>query len=155
MFYSCFNSLARYLSFFSFFFSILLYGHSGQQSPQFCKFSFFYWLWSGLVVWPILGDPFVCQNPIGVYVTHSPGHLVGCALYHCSYGQIQFSYTTPSGSPCPTQSYLVLYSFCAILLVLLIMWLSVSSLFLHKPTFTVLLHSIYSCFDIISSYGVV
>ena len=51
MFHSLFNSLARsrYLYFFSFFFSVLFSGYPVQQSPQFCKFSFFvdyYKVWS-------------------------------------------------------------------------------------------------------------
>ena len=43
MFHSFLNSLARswYLSFFSLFFSVLFSDQPGQQSPQFCKFSFF------------------------------------------------------------------------------------------------------------------
>ena len=42
--------------------------------------------WS--VFWPRLSDPFVCQIPIGVYVFHSPGQMLGCAYTICSYGQI-------------------------------------------------------------------
>ena len=45
--------------------SILFWCQPRQQSPQFCKFSFFFW--------PRLGDPFVCQSPIGVYVCHFLG----------------------------------------------------------------------------------
>ena len=52
----------------------------------------------------------------------------------------------------PTQWCLVLYSFCANLLHLLIVWLIVSSL---SPISAVLLHLIYSCFDMIGPYGVV
>ena len=50
--------------------------------------SFCGWLLQGLVVWPKLGDPFVCQTPIGVCVPHSRGHMLGCAYTIYSYGQI-------------------------------------------------------------------
>ena len=64
MFHSFFISLARsrYLSFFFFNFpSDLFYGQPGQQSRQFCRFSFFFCsLLRGLVFWPGLSDPFVC-----------------------------------------------------------------------------------------------
>ena len=61
IFHSFFNSLARsrYLSFFSLSFRFILWS-PGQQSQQFCRFSFFCWLLWGLVFWPGLGDPFVC-----------------------------------------------------------------------------------------------
>ena len=51
-------------------------------------------------VWPRLGDPFVCQNPIGVCVSHSPGQILGCAYSISSYNQISISCTIPSESPC-------------------------------------------------------
>ena len=63
MFHSFFISLARsrYLSFFHSP-SDLFCGLPGQQSRQFCRFSFFFfcWLLWGLVFWLGLGDPFVC-----------------------------------------------------------------------------------------------
>ena len=67
IFHSSFNSLARsrYLSFFSHF-SVFFCGQPGQQSRQFCKFSFFCWL----------GDPCVCQSPIGVYVCYNNYSLI-------------------------------------------------------------------------------
>ena len=102
MFYSFFNSQAwsRYLCFFSLFFSILLDGQLGEQSPRFCKFSFSCWLLLGLVVWPRLGDPFVSQNLREVCASHSSGQILGCAHTICSYGQIWISCTVPTGSPC-------------------------------------------------------
>ena len=51
-------------------------------SPLFC------WLLLGLVFWSILGDPCVCQSPIGVYVCHFLGQVLGCAYTICLYGQI-------------------------------------------------------------------
>ena len=38
----------------------LFCGPPGQQSQQFCKFSFVCWLLLGLVFGARLGDPFVC-----------------------------------------------------------------------------------------------
>ena len=69
--------------------------------PQFCKFSFLLII-KGLVIWPRLGDPFVCQNLIGVYLSHSSGQILGCAYTICSYGQISLSSRIPSGSTCST-----------------------------------------------------
>ena len=56
------------------------FGQPGQQSPQFCKFYFFVycWLLYSLVFWPRLGDLFVCQSPIYIYVCHSPGKMLRC-----------------------------------------------------------------------------
>ena len=42
----------------------------------------------GLVVRPRLGDTFVCQNPIGVCVSYSPGQMLGCGHNFCLYSQI-------------------------------------------------------------------
>ena len=39
--------------------------------------SLFYWLLLGLVFWPRLGDLCVCQSPIGVYVCHFLGQVLG------------------------------------------------------------------------------
>ena len=79
MFHSYFHSLARprYLSFFSHP-SVLFCGQPGQQSRQFCKFSFLCRLSFRLVFWPRLSDPCVCQSPIGVYVSFS---RTGAGLY--------------------------------------------------------------------------
>ena len=70
------------------FISVLFCGQPGQQSRQFCKFSFFCWLLLGLVFWPRLGDLSVRQSPIGVYVCYFLGQVLGCAYTVCSYGQI-------------------------------------------------------------------
>ena len=71
-FYSFFNSLARlrYLSFFSLSFSFILWS-AGIAKSTILQVLFFCWLLSGLVFWQRLGDLFVCQSPIGVYVCHS------------------------------------------------------------------------------------
>ena len=42
-------------------------------------------LW-GLVFWPRLGDLCVCQSPIGVYVCHFQGYVLGFAYTICSFG---------------------------------------------------------------------
>ena len=87
MFHSFFNSLARsrYLSFFSHSFSLFC-GQPGQQSRQFCKFSSFCWLLLDLVFWSRLGDLCECQSPIGDYVCHFLGQVLGCAYTICLYG---------------------------------------------------------------------
>ena len=58
------------------------------------------WLLLGLVFWPRLGDPCVCQSPIGVYVRYFLGQVLGYAYTICLYGQISISCTSPCGSPC-------------------------------------------------------
>ena len=44
---------------------------------------FFCWLLLGLVFWPRLGDTCVYQSPIGVYVCHFIGQVLGCAYIIC------------------------------------------------------------------------
>ena len=87
MFHNFFNSQVRsmYLSFFSLSFSFILWsaGIAKSTSSLFCC-----WLLLALVFWLRLGDPFVCQSPIGVYVCHSLREILGCAYTICSYGQI-------------------------------------------------------------------
>ena len=70
MFPSVFNSLAwsRYLSFFTLSFSFIQWEAGTGKSTIFQGFFFFCWLLKGLVVWTRIGDPFVCQSPLGVYV---------------------------------------------------------------------------------------
>ena len=95
MFHSFFSSLgrSRYLSFFHIL-SVLFSGQPGQQSQQFCKFSLLLLLSSlGLIFWPRLGDPCVCQSSIGVYVCYFLGLVLGCVYTICLYGQIYISYS--------------------------------------------------------------
>ena len=90
MLHSFFNSLARsrYLSFFSHSFSFILWS-AGTAKSTILQFLFFCcWLLLSLVFKPRLGDPCVCQNPIGVYECHFVGQELGCAYTICSYGQI-------------------------------------------------------------------
>ena len=91
MFHSFFfNSLAR--SRYSFhIFSVVFCGLPGQQSRQFCRFSFFFFFFVDYYkVWVLerLGDPSVNQSPIGVCVCHFLGHVLGCAYTICWHGQI-------------------------------------------------------------------
>ena len=67
MFHSFFNSLARsrYLSFFSHPFSFILWSARTAKS-RILQVLFFCWLLLSLVFWSRLGDPYVCQSPIGV-----------------------------------------------------------------------------------------
>ena len=93
-----------------------------------------------MVVWPRLGDLLVCENPPKVYVPYSPVQLLSCACtYHLFvWSNLNFllniQWITLS-----TQSGLVLYSFWAKSLHLLIIWLIVSSLSLHN------LHLLFCC----------
>ena len=101
MFHSFFNSLARsrYLSFFSYSFSFILWSAGTAKSTN-LQILFFCWLLLGLIFWLRLVDLSVCQSPKGVYVCHSLGQMLGCAYTICLYGQFWISCTSPSGSPC-------------------------------------------------------
>ena len=89
MFHSFFNSLAmsRYSSFFSHSFSFILWS-VGTAKSTILQVLFFCWLLLSLVFWPRLGDPRVSRSPIGVYVCHFLGQVLGCAYTICLYGQI-------------------------------------------------------------------
>ena len=97
---------------------------------------------------------FVSQNPIGVFASHFLEKILGCVYTTCSYDQASTSCSVPCRS-LPTQSCLALYSFHANLLSSLIMWLIVSSLSPTWSTSAVLLHLIFSPFDMVSPYGIV
>ena len=79
------QGFGTYSSFY--FLSVLLLDQLGQQTPQFCKFSFFFFFFVDYF-WPRLGDPFVCQSPIGICVSNSSGLMLGCAYTIRSDGQI-------------------------------------------------------------------
>ena len=87
MTHSFFSSLARsrFLSFFSlsFNFTVVCWDSKVHNSTG----SLFCWLSPGLIVWPILRDPFVSQNPREFCASHSAGQILGCAYTICSYGQ--------------------------------------------------------------------
>ena len=77
MFHSFFKSLARsrYLSFYSHSFIFILWSAWTAKSTILQILFFFCWLLLGLVFWPRLGDPSVCQSPKGVHVCHFLGHM--------------------------------------------------------------------------------
>ena len=85
-------------------------------------FFFFWWLLYGLVVWPRLGNPFVCQSPSGVCISFYWTDA-GLCIYHLFvWSNLNFLLNS-QWITLPTQSYLVLYSFCANLLQLLLLLL--------------------------------
>ena len=86
IFHSFFNSLerSRYLSFFSFSFRFILWS-AGTAKWTILQILFFCWLSLCLVFRPRLGDPSVCQSPIGIYVCHFQGQMLGCAYYYYYY----------------------------------------------------------------------
>ena len=82
------------------FLSIFLCGQSGQQNPQFCKFSFFvvdyYKVCSS-------GRDFMIRLYVkiqGVCASHSPRKILACAYTICSHGETLISWTILNGSPC-------------------------------------------------------
>ena len=89
MFHRFFNSLAssRYLSFFSHSFSFILRSAETANSTV-LQVLLFWGLLVGMVFWPRLGDPCVCQSPRGVYVCYFLWQVLCCAYTMCSCGQI-------------------------------------------------------------------
>ena len=89
MFHSFFNSQARsrYLSFFSHSFSFILW-LARTTKLTILHILFFCWSILGLVFWLRLGDECACQSPIGVYVCHFLGQVLGCPYTICWCGQI-------------------------------------------------------------------
>ena len=88
--------------------------------------------------WQRLGDPFVCQSPIGFYVSFSRIDAGLCRYHLFVWSNLNFLHIF-RWITLLTQSCLVLYSFWANLLHLLIMWLMVSSLSPHN------LHLLFCC----------
>ena len=92
MFHSFFNFLARskYLSLFSHSFSFILWSAGTAKSTilQIFFFFSFCWLLFGLVFWPRLDDPSVCQSPWGVCMCHFLGQVLGCAYTIYWHGHI-------------------------------------------------------------------
>ena len=137
---------------------LFIYLFCGQLVQQFCMFSslffvllllllflvFFCCCWLlllGLVFWPRLGDPFVCQSPIGIYVCHSLGQILGCAYTFCSYGEIQISCTSPCGSLCPP---ICVYSYIPSMLICCIR-------LLYDCWFRLYHHITYICYFVVLS----
>ena len=116
--------------------SLLFCAQPGQQSPQFCKFFFFFLIVirSGLLVeirWS------VCMSK-----SHNVSFswiITGLCLYHLFvWSNLNFLHIS-QWIPLLIQSCLVLYSFCANLLHSLIIWLMVSSLSPHN------IHLLFCC----------
>ena len=110
MFLSFFSSLARSrcLSLFSLSKKISQWT-AGTAKSSIRQLLFLGRLSPGLVVCPRLHDPFVSQNTREFCASYSPGQTPGCPYTVCSYGQITFFRTIPSGSP--VIIILLLYSF--------------------------------------------
>ena len=115
---------------------IFTIGHLRQQSPLFGRFSsfFLFFFVNYHLVWSSSQDLGIClylKNPREFCVFHFPGWVLVCAYTIWQYGQISDLHNSQLIT-FPTQSCLVLYSFCASLLHLLIMWLIISSLLSHN-----------------------
>ena len=83
------------------FLSVLLIGPTGQQNPKICRFSLFFLLLYGVVVWLRLGDPFVFQNPrrgLSVSFSRTDSRFTYTI---CSYGQTSIPCTISSELLCP------------------------------------------------------
>ena len=90
MFHGFSNSLARSrnLCFFSFSFSFIMWAAGTAKSTILQVLFLFLLLLLSVVFSARLGNPSVSQNPIGVYLCHFLGQVLGCAYTICLYGQI-------------------------------------------------------------------
>ena len=139
MFYGVFNSQARSNNYLSFhFLSVLLWGQPKRQSSLLCRFSR-----SGRLAeirW------FVCIPKFQriLFVSFSKTDFWLCKYHLFVWSNLNFLHNY-QWVILPTQSCLDLYSLWINLLHSLFMWLVVSA---------ILLRLVYSCFDIVSLYGV-
>ena len=140
MFHIFFNSLARlrYLSFFSYSFSFILWS-AGTAKSTILQVLFFLLIIirSGLLA-EIRWSVFMSKSHRSLCVLFSRTGA-GLCIYHLFvWANLHFLHI-PQWITLPTQSCLALYSFCANLLHSLIMWLMVSSLSSHS------LHLLFCC----------
>ena len=140
MFYSFFNSLARsrYLSFFSYSFSFILWS-AGTAKSTILHILFFLLIIirSGLLA-KIRWSVFMSKSNRSLCVLFSRTGA-GLRMYHLFvWSKLDFLHIS-QWITLPSQSCLVLYSFCANLVHSLIMWLMVSSLSPHS------LHLLFCC----------
>ena len=143
MFHGFFISLARsrYLSFFHFP-SDLFCGQPGQQSRQFCRFSFFFFflliiIRSGLLA-GIKWSACMSNSHRNLCESFSRTGVELCIYHLLVWSNWNFLHIS-QWINLLTQSCLALYSFCANLLHSLIMWLIVSSQSPHS------LHLLFCC----------
>ena len=151
IFQSLFSSLAKstHLTLFSLSFSFTLWS-AGTLKSTIWQVLFFYWLSLGLVVWPRLSDQFVSQNPREFCASRTDSGL--CINHLFMWPNLNFL-NNSQWITLPTQSCLLLYFLCANLLYLLVVdrFVSITTLSISA----ILLRLFYSCFGILSPYGVV
>ena len=118
MLHSFFNSLARskYLSFFSLSlnFSLWSAGTAKSRIQQVLSLFFFFVVVDYYRFWSTGRNPFASQNPRGVWVSKSLKQIL-CIYHLFAWSNFNFLHNSLC-IPLPTQSCLVLYSFCANLL---------------------------------------
>ena len=155
IFHSFFSSQARakYLSFFSQSFSFILWS-AGTAKSTILQILFFFFIRSGLLV-EIRWSMCMSKSHRSLCVSFSRTST-GLCIYHLFVWSNLNFLTISQWITLPTQSCLVLYSFCAYIFAAFTYYvidgfISVTAL----STFAILLRLIYSRFDIICSYGVV
>ena len=131
LFHSFFNSLSRsrYLSFFSHFFSFILWS-AGTAMSTILLILFFCWLLSSSLLAEIRWSVCMSKSHRSLCVLFSWTDAGWC-IYHLFVWSTLNSLHISHWIALLTKSCLVLYSFCANLLHSLIMWLMVSSPSLH------------------------
>ena len=151
-----FNSLARskYLSFFSHSFSFILWS-AGTAKSTILQILFLFLLLliiirSGEIRWSIC----MSKSHRSLCVPFSRTDAGLCKYHLLVWSNLNFLHIF-QWMTLPTQSCLVSFSFSANFLHSLIVWLMVSFLSPHNQHLLFLLRLIYSCFDMIGSYGVV
>ena len=120
------------------FLSILLCFQLGQRSPQFCKLSFFVYNYKGSRLAEIWWSVCISKSQRSLCVSFFRMYI-GLCIYHLFVRSNWNFWYISQWLTLPTQSSLVLYSFCANLLHSLIMWLIISSLWPDN------LHLLFCC----------
>ena len=135
MFQSFFNSLARsrYLSFFSHSFSFILWSAETAKSTilQVLFFLLLLIIIRSCILAEIKWSVCMSKSYKSLRVSFSRTDAGMCIYYLFVWSNLNFLHIS-QWIILPTQSYIVLYSFCANLLHSLIMWLVVSSLSPHN-----------------------
>ena len=140
MFHSFFNSLARsrYLSFYSLSFRFILWSAGTAKSIILqILFSLLFIIRSGLLAW-IRWSVWMLKSHRSLCESFSRTGA-GLCIYHLFVWSNLNFLNISQWITLPTQTCLVLYSFCANLLYSLVMWLMVSSLSSHS------LHLLFCC----------
>ena len=111
---------SRYLSFFSHYFSFILWSAGTAKSTILQVLFFFCWLLLSLVFWPGLGDPFcILKSHRSLCVAFSMTGAGLCIYHLLVWSNLNFLHIS-QWITLPIQSCLTLYSLCAIIIIIIL-----------------------------------